>query len=280
MVSKMDLKHKESMPSDYQIKTAKREVEDAKLQYALALNNRYRELYYQAKAKAKANGVNVEGTYELPLDDEKIVEYTNDDSIVLCRYYKAVSKIIDAPGVGLDYDDLLLTIKFLTEQIDLLQPIVNSESSSLSREQVTVARSNYLYAETHLKELENARNQSNLNISSIDISKINNSQDQVLTKSNPTSNKKLIVLALLLAIGAAATLAAIYLPEHMLDFMSVLVNKLDSLKNILVPTASTVIGASGLFMGYEAAKSLKNKWDSPEDDNSSDNSSEYNLLKR
>ncbi len=62
----------------------------------------------------------------------------------------------------------------------------------------------------------------------------------------------LLAGAILLAIGSAAALTAIYLPDHMPNVMSALVDTLVALKEILVPTASVVISLSTLSIFYES----------------------------
>ncbi len=76
----------------------------------------------------------------------------------------------------------------------------------------------------------------------------------VKSKPSVTLNAVALTAAILLALGAAATLVAIYMPGHMPEAMSAFVDILEALKDILVPTASVFVGLSAIGIFYESAQ--------------------------
>ncbi len=162
---------------------------------------------------------------------------------------------------GAEYKNPRFENKSLDEIITTLQVSVNSYKDSdetknqANQADLSAFESVLANAYSLLKtvELENNKSQSSIISDSVN-AKSSSVYVASPVKSSVTLNAVALTAVILLAIGASATLVAICMPGRMPEAMSAFVDILESLKEILVPTASVVVGLSTLGVFYESAQ--------------------------
>ena len=276
----------ESITELTQLQIAEKKVANAKLEYAIALNTHYTNLYQNIKTSKTSNRSFNDLKVKEPKENGVIVEFWKNPN--------------NASKVGDDINHLESYIQALQEFVKTNKIVFNHNDETTLNDEYSVienAKVAYSAAQDELKrvqpELDDVQTKSSegtdvildvevkqdtrgiADVSGNESNTVNITEAQVGAEESthdaqndfdnaqkqtqaPTTkpyagNAVLLTGALLLAIGAAATLTAIYMPEHMPAIMSKLVDTLVALKDILMPVASVSVGVFVLGVAYESA---------------------------